>query len=175
MFDEEEFLSPFGIRSVSKYHEKSPYVYWAHGVPYSVDYEPGEGTTGMFGGNSNWRGPIWMPVNYLIIESLRTYHRFYGDRFQVEFPTRSGKFVSLGQAAESLADRLISLFEVQPDGRRPCHGDQPLYVKDPHWKDLLLFSEYFHAETGRGCGSSHQTGWTGLVTDLVNLRQHWDF
>ncbi len=175
MFDEEEFLSPFGIRSVSKFHEKSPYVYWAHGVPYSVDYEPGEGTTGMFGGNSNWRGPIWMPVNYLIIESLRTYHRFYGDQFQVEFPTRSGKFVSLGKAAELLADRLISLFEIQPDGQRPCHGDQPLYANDPHWKDLLLFNEYFHAETGRGCGSSHQTGWTGLVTDLVNLRQHWDF
>lgn len=175
MFDEDEFLSPYGIRSVSKFHEKSPYVYWANGVPYSVDYEPGEGTTGMFGGNSNWRGPVWMPVNYLIIECLRTYHRFYGERFTIEFPTRSGNFVTLGQAAQYLADRLIAIFEVDASGHRPCHGDQPMYVHDPHWKDLILFSEYFHAESGRGCGASHQTGWTGLVTDLVNLRHHWDF
>lgn len=175
MFDEDEFLSPFGIRSVSKFHEKSPYVYWANGVPYSVDYEPGEGTTGMFGGNSNWRGPIWMPVNYLIVESLRTYHRFYGEDFLVEFPTRSGNFVTLGNAAQLLADRLISLFEADKNGLRPCYGEQPIYTSDPQSKDLIQFYEYFHAETGRGCGASHQTGWTGLVTDLINLQHHWDF
>ncbi len=175
MFDEEEFLSPFGIRSVSKFHEKNPYVYWANGTAYSVDYEPGEGTTGMFGGNSNWRGPVWFPVNYLIIESLRTFHRFYGDSFKVEFPTRSGNLVTLGEAARQLADRLVSLFQPDAAGRRPCHGDEARYANDPHWRDLVLFNEYFHAETGRGCGANHQTGWTGLVTDLINLREHWDF
>jgi hypothetical protein len=175
MFDEEEFLSPFGIRSVSKCHAKNPYVYWAKGVAYSVDYEPGEGTTGMFGGNSNWRGPIWFPVNFLLIEALRTFHRFYGESFLVEFPTRSGNHVTLGEAARLLSDRLISLFRAGADGRRPCHGDDRRYADDPHWKDLLLFNEYFHADTGRGCGASHQTGWTALVTDLLNLKAHWEF
>ncbi len=175
LFDEDEFLSPYGIRSVSKYHEKNPYVYWAGSVPYSVDYEPGEGTTGMFGGNSNWRGPVWFPVNYLLIEALRTYHRFYGDSLTVEFPTRSGHRVTLGEAARLLSDRLISLFRPDAEGRRPCHGGESRYANDPAWKDLVLFNEYFHADTGRGCGSSHQTGWTGLVTDLINLRAHWDF
>ncbi|MEO6053880.1 MAG: glucosidase, partial [Chthoniobacterales bacterium] len=175
MFDEDEFLSPHGIRSVSKYHDKHPYTYWVDDKPYSVDYEPGEGTTGMFGGNSNWRGPIWFPINYLIIEALRTYHHFYGDTFQVEFPTRSGNFVSLAKAAELLTQRLVSLFLPDENGRRPCHGDQAKYADDPNWKDLVLFNEYFHAETGRGCGSSHQTGWTALVTDLLNLEKHWDF
>ncbi len=174
MFDEEEFLSPHGIRSVSKRHEKEPYTYWAHGVPYSVDYEPGEGTSGMFGGNSNWRGPVWLPVNYLLIEALRTYHRFYGETFLVEFPTRSGNMVTLGEAAHQLARRLITLFLPDENGDRPCHGGEARYAKDPHWKDLLLFYEYFHAETGRGCGASHQTGWTALITDLLNLRAHWD-
>ncbi|MEO8205362.1 MAG: glucosidase [Chthoniobacterales bacterium] len=175
MFDENEFLSPYGIRSVSKYHDKHPYVYWVHDKPYPVDYEPGEGTTGMFGGNSNWRGPIWFPINYLIVESLRTYHHFYGDSFQVEFPTGSGNFVSLAKAAELLTERLISLFLPDAEGRRPCHGEQARYADDPHWKDILLFNEYFQAETGRGCGASHQTGWTALVTDLLNLEQHWKF
>jgi hypothetical protein len=174
MFDEEEFLSPFGIRSVSKHHEKQPYTYWAHGVAYSVDYEPGEGTSGMFGGNSNWRGPVWLPINYLLVEALRTYHRFYGDSFLVEFPTRSGNMVTLGEAARLLSQRLIALFVPDENGNRPCHGGEPRYATDPHWKDLLLFNEYFHAETGRGCGASHQTGWTALITDLLNLRAHWD-
>jgi hypothetical protein len=174
MFDEDEFLSPFGIRSVSKRHEKEPYTYWAHGTPYSVDYEPGEGTSGMFGGNSNWRGPIWFPINYLLIEALRTYHRFYGETFVVEFPTRSGNHVTLGEAARLLSQRLISIFLPDASGQRPCHGGEERYASDPHWKDLLQFNEYFHAETGRGCGASHQTGWTALITDLLNLRAHWD-
>jgi hypothetical protein len=174
MFDEEEFLSPYGIRSVSKRHEKEPYTYWAHGVPYSVDYEPGEGTSGMFGGNSNWRGPVWLPVNYLLVEALRTYHRFYGESLLVEFPTGSGNMVTLGEASRLLSRRLISLFVPDENGNRPCHGGEPRYAQDPHWKDLLLFNEYFHAETGRGCGASHQTGWTALVTDLLNLQAHWD-
>lgn len=171
MFDEDEFLSPFGIRSVSKVHEKSPYTYYAHGVPYSVDYEPGESTTGMFGGNSNWRGPVWLPINFLLIESLRTYDLFYEDSLKVEFPTRSGNWITLGEASRLLADRVISLFMPGPDGKRPCHGDDPRFAGDPHWKDLVLFHEFFHAETGRGCGASHQTGWTALVADLINLRQ----
>lgn len=175
MFDEEEFLSPYGIRSVSKCHQKSVYTYWEEGIGYSVDYEPGEGTTGMFGGNSNWRGPVWFPVNFLIIESLRTFHRFYGDSLLVEFPTRSGNRVTLGEAARLLSHRLISLFLPDENGNRPCHGQEPRYARDPDWKNLLLFNEYFHAETGRGCGASHQTGWTALVTDLINLKSHWNF
>ena len=175
MFDEEEFLSPYGLRSVSKYHAEHPYVYHANGVDYSVDYEPGEGTTGMFGGNSNWRGPVWFPVNYLLIEALRIYHRFYGETFQVEFPTRSGHYVSLGEAARLLSERLVKLFLPDETGRRPCHGDNPAYAEDPAWKDLVLFHEYYHAETGRGCGASHQTGWTALVADLINLESHWNF
>ena len=174
MFDEEEFLSPFGIRSVSKYHEKNPYTYWANGVPYSVDYEPGEGTTGMFGGNSNWRGPIWFPINFLLVESLRVYGKFYGDDFKVEFPTRSGNRITLTEAADQISKRLISLFKADPDGHRPCHGGEARYATDPAWKDLILFNEYYHAETGRGCGASHQTGWTALASDLINIRQKVD-
>lgn len=175
MFDENEFLSPYGIRSVSKYHEKNPYIYRVNGNAYSVDYEPGEGRTGMFGGNSNWRGPVWFPVNYLIIESLRTYHRFYGENLKVEFPTGSDDWVTLGEAARRLTERLISIFLPDKNGRRPCHGHAAIYAEDPHWRDLVLFNEYFHADTGRGCGASHQTGWTALVTDLLSLEQHWDF
>ncbi len=171
MFDEEEFLSPYGIRSVSKFHEKNPYIYWLQGVPYSVNYEPGEGTTGMFGGNSNWRGPIWLPLNYLLIEALRIFHQFYGDKFTVEFPTRSGNRITLGEAARLLTLRLMSLFLPDQDGNRPCHGGEPRYAQDPLWKELVLFYEYFHADTGRGCGASHQTGWTSLVTDLLNLSE----
>lgn len=172
MFDENEFLSPFGIRSVSKFHEKNPYVYRHNGTAYSVDYEPGEGRTGMFGGNSNWRGPIWFPINYLLIESLRVYHRFYGDNFKVEYPTGSGNLVNLGEAAQLLSRRLVSLFLPDKDGNRPCHGGVDQYRSDPYFRDLVLFNEYFHAETGRGCGASHQTGWTALVADLLNLEAH---
>jgi hypothetical protein len=167
MFDEEEFLSPHGIRSVSKYHEKHPYTYAVNGQVYSVDYEPGEGTTGMFGGNSNWRGPIWMPINFMIIKALETYHQFHGDDFKVEFPTRSGNWITLGEAARFLADRVASIFLPDGSGNRPCHGGDEAYAKDPYWKDLVLFNEYFHGETGKGLGASHQTGWTALVAELL--------
>ncbi|MDB5987463.1 MAG: hypothetical protein JWR16_2516 [Nevskia sp.] len=173
MFDEEEFLSPFGIRSLSKFHQRNPYVYHVNGVDYAINYEPGEGTTGMFGGNSNWRGPIWFPINFLILESLRVYHRFYGEDFKVEFPTRSGNWVTLGEAARRLAHRLQSLFLPDAQGRRPCHGDAQRYAEEADWKDLVLFNEYYHADSGRGCGASHQTGWTALIADLLNLEARW--
>jgi hypothetical protein len=172
LFDEEEFLSPFGFRSLSKVHEKSPYTYWSHGVPYSVDYEPGEGKTGMFGGNSNWRGPIWLPMNYLLIEALRTYHRYYGEGLQVEFPTGSGQWMNLGQATRRVAERLSSLFLPDAEGRRPS---QQGAGENPAPADGLWFFEYYDAETGRGCGASHQTGWSSLIADLLNLESHWNF
>ena len=167
MFDEGEFLSPHGIRSVSKFHEKHPYTYTVNGTVYSVGYEPGEGKTGMFGGNSNWRGPVWMPINFMIIKALETYDHFYGDTFQVEFPTGSGNMVTLGEAARLLAKRVVSIFLPDEKGNRPCHGGDPRYASDPDWKDLLLFNEYFHGETGKGLGASHQTGWTALVAEIL--------
>jgi len=173
LFDEDEFLSPFGIRSMSRVHEQHPSVYVTGGVTYTVDYEPGEGTSGTFGGNSNWRGPIWFPINYLILESLRVYHLFYGESLRVEFPTRSGRWMTLGEAARELAHRLQNLFLPDSAGCRPCNGAETRYAKDPHWKNLLLFNEYFHADTGRGCGASHQTGWTALIADLMNLEPRW--
>ena len=168
MFDEEEFLSPHGIRSVSKYHEKHPYTYTVNGQVYSVDYEPGEGKTGMFGGNSNWRGPIWMPINFMIIKSLETYDHFYGESFKVEFPTRSGNWITLGEASRLLAQRVSSIFLPDGSGQRPCHGEDARYANDPYWKDLVLFNEYFHGETGKGLGASHQTGWTALVAEILS-------
>jgi len=173
LFDADEFLSPFGIRSLSKVYEKTPYVYASDGRSYTVDYEPGESTSNMFGGNSNWRGPVWFPLNYLILESLRVYHRFYGDTFLVEFPTGSGRWMTLGEAARNLSHRLQSLFLPGADGRRPCNGEETRYAEDPNWKNLLLFNEYYHGDSGRGCGASHQTGWTALIADLFNLERHW--
>jgi Glycosyl hydrolase family 63 C-terminal domain len=173
LFDEDEFLSPFGIRSMSRFHEKNPSVYTAGGANYVVDYEPGEGTSGDFGGNSNWRGPVWFPINYLILEALRVYHLFYEDSLRVEFPTRSGQWMTLGEVARHLAHRLQSLFLADGAGRRPCNGTEERYASDPHWNDLILFYEYFHADTGRGCGASHQTGWTAMIADLMNLEPHW--
>ncbi len=167
MFDEEEFLSPHGIRSVSKFHEKHPYTYTVNGENYSVDYEPGEGRARMFGGNSNWRGPVWMPINFMIIKSLGAYYQFYGDSFKVEFPTRSGNWVTLKEARKLLAERVSSLFTPDEKGHRPCHGGDERYASDPFWKDLILFNEYFHGDTGRGCGASHQTGWTALVAEIL--------
>lgn len=173
LFDEEEFLSPFGFRSLSKFHDKHPYTYWVGKDAYSVDYEPAEGKTGMFGGNSNWRGPVWLPMNYLLIEALRTYHRFYGDTFQVEFPTGSGTMMSIGAAAQEVAGRIAGLFLECPKGTRPCMGaERRGFSQDQH--EFLLFHEYFDAETGRGCGASHQTGWTALIADLLNLESHWE-
>jgi hypothetical protein len=167
LFDEEEFLSPYGIRSVSKYHDKHPYTYTVNGTVYAVDYEPGEGRSAMFGGNSNWRGPVWMPINYMIIQALRTYDHFYGERLKVEFPTRSGNFVTLGEAAHLLARRVSGLFLPDKNGERPCHGEESVYTQDSEWKDLVLFYEYFHGDSGKGLGASHQTGWTALIAELL--------
>lgn len=167
LFDEEEFLSPYGIRSVSKYHEKHPYTYTVNGTVYAVNYEPAEGTSAMFGGNSNWRGPVWMPINYMIIQALRTYDHFYGENLKVEFPTRSGNFVTLGEAAELLARRVAGIFLPDEHGSRPCHGEEKRYADDPYWKDLVLFYEYFHGCSGKGLGAAHQTGWTALIAEIM--------
>jgi hypothetical protein len=168
LFNENEFLAPHGLRSVSKFHEARPSRVVLDGQEYSVNYIPGESTTGLFGGNSNWRGPIWFPVNYLIMESLQRYDYFYGDTFTVECPAGSGRRLTLGQAADEIGRRLVSLFLPDANGKRPCHGDDIRYATDPHFKDLALFYEYFHGDTGRGCGASHQTGWTGLVVKIIN-------
>lgn len=161
--DEQEFLSEYGLRSLSKYHEKHPFVLNQEGMEYRVDYVPGESNSWLFGGNSNWRGPIWFPVNYLVIEALERYHHFYGDEFQVEYPHGSGRMANLAEIARDLQRRLAALFLADEHGQRPCHGANPRFANDPHWKDLLLFHEYFHGETGRGLGANHQTGWTALA------------
>jgi hypothetical protein len=163
VLDENEFLSPYGVRALSRVHSDRPYVLHAEGREYRVEYLPAESDTGMFGGNSNWRGPIWFPLNYLLVESLQRYHHFYGDTLRVECPTGSGKWLTLGEVAIELARRLGSIFVPGADGRRPCHGDDPRYARDPHWSSLVLFHEYFHGDKGSGVGASHQTGWTALV------------
>jgi hypothetical protein len=167
MLDEGEFLSPGGIRSLSKRHENG-YGVHLDGQDYGLRYEPGESTTGLFGGNSNWRGPVWMPMNYLLIQALRTYGSFYGPSFEVELPTGSGHWSTLGEAADELSQRLISIFERDDDGRRPVHGDAAIYRDNPDFRDLILFYEYFHGDTARGVGASHQTGWTGLVARMID-------
>ncbi len=174
LLDEREFLSPYGIRSLSRVHKERPYTFRVNDEDYQVDYEPGESTTGLFGGNSNWRGPIWFPINYLLIEALERYHHFYGDGLRMECPTGSGVTMNLKEVAQELSARLARLFLPDARGRRPCHGDDPRYAEDPHWRDLVLFHEYFHGDTGRGLGASHQTGWTALairnIEDLVKRR-----
>ncbi len=167
MVDENEFLSDYGIRAISRYHKHHPYVMNVNGHEHRVDYEPGESSTGLFGGNSNWRGPIWMPVNYLLIESLQKFDHFYGQRFQQEYPTGSGKMLSLWDVAAEISRRLTRIFLRDAEGKRPVHGQQEKFQTDPHWKDLILFHEYFHGDTGAGVGASHQTGWTGLVAKLL--------
>jgi hypothetical protein len=166
VFDENEFLSPFGIRSLSRFHQKHPYVFHVNGDTHRVDYVPAESTSGLFGGNSNWRGPVWLPVNYLLIEALERYHHFYGTGLTVEVPTGSGNRITLREAAHCIARRNCALFETNTLGLRPCHGENTRYATDPAWKNLLLFHEYFDADSGRGLGASHQTGWTALVTRL---------
>ena len=161
--DEREFLSPHGIRSLSAAHRDHPYTFDVLGAHYEVRYVPGESTTPLFGGNSNWRGPVWFPLNYLLVEALERYDHFYGDTLQVEYPTGSGHQATLGTVARDLATRLANLFVRDTAGRRPCFGDDPRYAGDPHWRDLVLFHEYFHGDTGRGLGASHQTGWTSLA------------
>jgi len=168
MLDSNEFLSAFGIRSLSAYHQQHPYIYRANGEEHRVDYEPAESTTGMFGGNSNWRGPIWWPVNYLLIESLQRFNHYYGDQFQVEFPTGSGQMVTLGELATQLSRRMSRLFlRDSQSGRRPVFGGIEQFQTDPHFKDYLLFYEYFHGDNGAGLGASHQTGWTSLVAKVL--------
>ena len=171
LFDENEFLSPHGLRAVSAYHREHPYQFDAEGYQSSIDYEPAESTTSMFGGNSNWRGPIWMPVNYLVVESLERYSRFYGGDFEVEYPTGSGKRLTLDLIIADLQDRLISLFTRDDNGRRACFGGTEKMQTDPAWKDNLIFSEYFHGDNGAAIGAFHQTGWTGLIADVI-LRRH---
>jgi hypothetical protein len=169
MLDENEFLSPFGIRSLSRYHAEHPYVFHTAGNDYSVSYLPAESDTGMFGGNSNWRGPIWMPVNALIVRALLMYYIYYGDNFKIECPTGSGRMMNLYQVAEELARRLSSIFLRDQNGRRPVHGGTDRFQRDPHWRDYLLFHEYFHGDNGAGLGASHQTGWTGIIARAMHL------
>jgi hypothetical protein len=167
MLHEEEFLSPYGIRAVSRFHRDNPYIMNVQGEEHRVDYEPGESTSGLFGGNSNWRGPIWMPVNYLLIEALQKFHHYLNDEYKVECPTGSGNFVPLWDVAGELSRRLTHIFLRNGDGTRPVHGASAKFQHDPHWRDLLLFYEYFHGDNGSGVGASHQTGWTGLVAKLI--------
>ncbi len=167
MLDPNEFLSPHGIRALSKVHQKHPYTLRAGGVEYRVDYEPGESRTGTFGGNSNWRGPVWFPPNFLIIESLQRFHYYFGDDFQVEYPTGSGQKASLWQVAASLSRSLSHIFLRDQNGARPVYAGDQRFQKDPHWSDLIWFFEYFHGETAQGLGASHQTGWTALVAKLI--------
>ena len=170
LLDEREFLSPFGIRSLSRYHEAHPFMLHVQGEHKIVRYVPGESDSHMFGGNSNWRGPVWFPITYLLIEALERYHHFYGDNLTVELPTGSGNRVTLLEASREIARRMTRLFEPDENGHRPCHGGDVRYACDPAWRDLILFHEFFHADTGRGCGASHQTGWTALVARLVRKR-----
>ena len=163
LLDEKEFLSPYGVRALSRVHMSHPYVFRVGGMEHRVDYDPGESTTGLFGGNSNWRGPIWFPVNYLLVEALERYHHFYGSGLKVECPVGSGRFLNLSEVSREIARRLASCFLPDRSGARPCHGGDPRFARDPFWRDLVLFHEYFHGDTGRGVGASHQTGWTALV------------
>jgi hypothetical protein len=167
MLDEGEFLSPYGIRALSQVHRDKPYILDVHGEEHRVDYEPGESTSGLFGGNSNWRGPIWMPVNYLLIESLQKFHYYLGNEYKVEYPTGSGQRGTLWDVAGELSRRLTHIFLRNGDGTRAVHGASAKFQHDPHWRDLLLFYEYFHGDNGSGVGASHQTGWTGLIAKLI--------
>ena len=167
MLDEEEFLSPHGIRSVSRFHREHPYILAVNDMEHRVDYEPAESTTGLFGGNSNWRGPIWLPLNFLLIESLQKFHHYLGNQFKVEFPTHSGNWLTLWEISTELSRRLNSIFLRDQQDRRPVNGEHEKFQSDPHWRHLIQFHEYFHGDSGKGLGASHQTGWTGLVTKLL--------
>jgi hypothetical protein len=167
MLDTTEFLSDHGVRSLSKYHEEHPYILRDDSAIHEVHYEPAESRTGLFGGNSNWRGPVWFPINYLLIEALQKFYHYYGDDFKVECPTGSGTFLTLDEIASELSHRLIRLFLRDGQGRRPFNGFNETFQNDPHWKDHILFHEYFHGDVGAGLGASHQTGWTGLVAKLL--------
>jgi hypothetical protein len=170
LFDEGEFLSPHGLRALSAYHRDHPYMLQVEGVTASIDYEPAESTTPLFGGNSNWRGPVWFPLNYLVINAMERYHQFFRDDFTVEYPTGSGNRLTLDKVAIDLQDRLISIFTRGPDGRRPCFGGNEFLQSDPAWRDNLVFGEYFNGDTAAALGASHQTGWTGVVADIIRRR-----
>jgi hypothetical protein len=172
MLDPEEFLAPHGIRSLSRAHKADPFRLNVDGKEFCINYAPGDSETAMFGGNSNWRGPVWFPVNHLLIEALERYHIFFGESFKIEYPSKSGNSLTLREVAVDLKKRLASVFRPNGDGHRNCHGDYHRYSHDPHWKDLILFYEFFHGEDGRGLGASHQTGWTALVaTHLQELAE----
>jgi hypothetical protein len=167
MLNKDEFFSPHGLRALSKYHAEHPYVVAVEGNEYRVAYEPGESQSGLFGGNSNWRGPIWFPMNFLMIESLQKFHHYYGDDFRVECPTDSGRQMSLWEVGSEISRSLIHIFLKGDNGRRPVYGSEEKFQTDPNWRDLILFYEYFNGDTGVGLGASHQTGWTGLVAKLL--------
>jgi hypothetical protein len=169
MLDENEFLGPYGIRALSKFHERNPYIFHAGGQEYRVDYLPGESNSGMFGGNSNWRGPVWMPVNAMLIRALLNFYMYYGDSFKVECPTGSGKMMNLFEVAKEISDRLTRIFLRDKKGRRPVYGGTEKFQTDPQWRDYILFHEYFHGDNGAGLGASHQTGWTGVIAKLIQL------
>ena len=170
LFDPEEFLSPYGLRSISAFHRAHPYTIEVEGTRATVDYEPAESTTNMFGGNSNWRGPVWFPLNFLVAEALHRYHRFFGEDLTIEYPTGSGLPRTLDTVADDLRARLVSIFLAGPDGRRPCFGGVDTLQRDPNWKDNLMFHEYFHGDNAAGLGATHQTGWTGIVADVIRRR-----
>jgi hypothetical protein len=169
LLDENEFLGPYGIRSLSRYHLEHPFVFHVAGQEYKVQYLPAESNTGMFGGNSNWRGPVWMPVNALIVRALMNLYHFYGDEFKVECPTGSGRYMTLFEVAQEIVCRLAGTFLRDANGRRPVYGGTTKFQQDPHWRDLILFYEYFHGDNGAGLGASHQTGWTGLIASLLDV------
>jgi len=174
MLAENEFLSPYGIRSVSKYHQENPYNFYVDGQAHTISYQPAESESGLFGGNSNWRGPIWFPINYLLIESLQKFHHYYGDTLKVECPTGSGRMLNLGEVAAELSRRLIKMFLLNGDGERPIYGGLRVFQVEPHWREHILFYEYFHGDNGAGLGASHQTGWTGLVAKLIQQSGGWE-
>jgi hypothetical protein len=169
MLDENEFLSPYGIRALSRYHAGHPYVFNVGGQENRVNYLPAESDTGMFGGNSNWRGPVWMPVNALLIRALMSFYLYYGDSFKIECPTDSGNLMNLFEVAREIANRLTGIFLRDKSSRRPVCGGTEKFQTDPYWKDYILFYEYFHGDNGAGLGASHQTGWTGLVAKLIEF------
>jgi hypothetical protein len=167
MLDEKEFLSPYGIRALSRVHKDNPYILQINGTEHRVDYEPAESSNGLFGGNSNWRGPIWYPVNFLLVESLQKFHRYLGDDFKVECPTGSGQMMNLWEVAAEISKRLTRVFLRDEKGRRPVFGGTELFQENEHWNGYIPFHEYFHGDNGAGIGASHQTGWTGLVAKLL--------
>ena len=169
MLDENEFFGPYGIRALSKYHEDHPFIMYVGDQEHRVDYLPAESDNGMFGGNSNWRGPVWMPVNALIIRALQQYYLYYGDNFKIECPTGSGNLMNLFEVSKELGRRLTSIFTRDESGIRPVYGGSEKFQTDPHWRDYILFYEYFHGDNGAGLGASHQTGWTGLVAKIIQL------